>query len=305
MSLVLDDVSKTFATGPAVTSMSFEVPRGAVFGLLGPNGAGKTTMIRMILDIIRPDGGRLLWDGHDVAGLPRLTFGYLPEERGLYPDMPVAEQIAFFGEVSGLSRRDAQARTMRWLERMDVTEHAAKPVAALSKGNQQKIQLLAALVHEPELLILDEPFSGLDPVNHALLREVLPELQEAGTTIVLSTHDLEQVESLCDALALINRSRLVFAGPVTDLRARHGGRRSVRVLFRGDERGLCREIGDLATERAHDGWLALTCADGTSADELARGALRHGELAELRTVEPTLREIFLQETASESSEMAR
>jgi len=298
MSLALTDVSKTFATGPAVTGLSFEVPPGAVFGLLGPNGAGKTTTIRMVLDIIRPDAGQLRWDGHDVAELPRVTFGYLPEERGLYPDMPVAEQITFFGEVSGLSRRDAQARTMRWLERMDVTEHAGKPVAALSKGNQQKVQLLAALVHEPKLLILDEPFSGLDPANHALLREVLPELQAGGTTIVLSTHDLEQVESLCDSLALIHRSQLVFAGRVTELRARHGGRRRVRLLFRGDEAALCNGIRALESEDAHDGWRALTCADGTPADDLARLALRHGQLAELRILEPTLREIFLQETAA-------
>jgi ABC-2 type transport system ATP-binding protein len=295
MSLVLAGVSKSFATGPAATDLSFTVPRGAVFGLLGPNGAGKTTTIRMILDIIRPDSGDLRWDDRDVTDLPRLTFGYLPEERGLYADMPVAEQVAFFGEVSGLSRREARARTARWLERMDVTEHAAKPVATLSKGNQQKVQFLAAMVHEPPLLILDEPFSGLDPVNHALLREVLPELQAAGTTIVLSTHDLEQVESLCDALALIHRSRLVFSGPVADLRARHGDRRHVRLLFRGDDAALRHDVGELRTERTRDGWLSLSCANGAGADELARRALRHGELRELRTVEPTLREIFLDE----------
>jgi len=298
LSLALSAVSKRFATGQAVTDLSFEVPRGAVFGLLGPNGAGKTTTIRMILDIIRPDSGELCWDGDRVAGLPRLTFGYLPEERGLYADMPVTEQITFFGEVSGLSRRDAQARTARWLERMDVAEHADKPVASLSKGNQQKVQFLVALVHEPQLLILDEPFSGLDPANHALLLEVLPELQAAGTTIVLSTHDLEQVESLCDALALIDRSRLVFSGPVAELRARHRDRGHVRLLFRGDDGALRRELGELQTEDASGGWIALSSGNGAGADELARCALRHGELRELRTVEPTLREIFLLETGA-------
>jgi ABC-2 type transport system ATP-binding protein len=273
------------------------VPRGSVFGLLGPNGAGKTTTIRMILDIIRPDGGELCWDGEPVASLPRLTFGYLPEERGLYADMPVAEQLTFFGEISGLSRPQARERATRWLERMDVTEHAAKPVAELSKGNQQKVQFLAALVHEPQLLILDEPFSGLDPVNHKLLREVLPELQAAGTTIVLSTHDLEQVESLCEELALIHRSRLVFSGPVAELRARHGDRRHVRMLFRGDDAALRRDAGAIEVEGERDGWIELAARDGIGADELARAALRHGELRELRTVEPTLREIFLEEIA--------
>jgi ABC-2 type transport system ATP-binding protein len=295
MSLVLEDVSKRFNTGPAVTDLSFTVPAGAVFGLLGPNGAGKTTTIRMILDIIRPDSGELCWDGREVTALPRLTFGYLPEERGLYADMPVAEQITFFGEVSGLSRREARTRTARWLKRMDVDEHADKPVAALSKGNQQKVQFLAAMVHEPPLLILDEPFSGLDPVNHALLREVLPELQAAGTTIVLSTHDLEQVESLCDALALIHRSRLVFSGPIAELRARHRDRRHVRLLFRGDDAALRRDVGELRADAAQGGWLTLSCSNGVGADELARRALRHGELRELRTVDPTLREIFLDE----------
>jgi ABC-2 type transport system ATP-binding protein len=295
MSLVLTEVSKRFATGPAVTDLSFTVPSGSVFGLLGPNGAGKTTTIRMILDIIRPDSGDLCWDDREVTRLPRLTFGYLPEERGLYADMPVAEQITFFGEISGLSRGDARARTARWLKRMDVTEHAAKPVAALSKGNQQKVQFIAAMVHEPPLLILDEPFSGLDPVNHALLREVLPELQAAGATIVLSTHDLEQVESLCDALALIHRSRLVFSGPIAELRARHRDRRHVRLLFRGDDAALRREVDGLQAEAAQGGWTALSCVNGDSADELARRALRHGELSELRTVDPTLREIFLDE----------
>jgi ABC-2 type transport system ATP-binding protein len=294
---VLNGVSKRFATGSAVTDMSFSVPRGSVFGLLGPNGAGKTTTIRMILDIIRPDGGELCWDGEPVASLPRLTFGYLPEERGLYADMPVAEQLTFFGEISGLSRPQARERATRWLERMDVTEHAAKPVAELSKGNQQKVQFLAALVHEPQLLILDEPFSGLDPVNHKLLREVLPELQAAGTTIVLSTHDLEQVESLCEELALIHRSRLVFSGPVAELRARHGDRRHVRMQFRGDDAALRRDAGAIEVEGERDGWTELAARDGIGADELARAALRHGELRELRTVEPTLREIFLEEIA--------
>ncbi|HEX4344804.1 MAG TPA: ATP-binding cassette domain-containing protein [Solirubrobacteraceae bacterium] len=299
MTLVLDTVCKRYASGSAVSDVSFEVPRGAIFGLLGPNGAGKTTTIRMTLDIIRPDSGELRWDGRRVAELPRLLFGYLPEERGLYADMPVAEQVAFFGEISGLSRRDAKARTARWLERMDVAEHVGTPVAALSKGNQQKVQLLAAVVHEPRLLILDEPFSGLDPVNHALLREVLPELQAAGTAIVLSTHDLEQVESLCDALALMHRSRLVFSGPVADLRARHRDRSHVRLLFRGDDAALRRDVRALEPDGPPQGdWLALGSTDGASVDDLARSALRHGELRELRTVEPTLREIFLKETAA-------
>lgn len=295
MTLELTAVSKSFSTGPAVSDLSFAVPRGAMFGLLGPNGAGKTTTIRMILDIIRPDSGALAWDAEPVIDLPRLTFGYLPEERGLYPDMAVAEQIAFFGEVSGLSRRDARDATTRWIERMDISEHADKPVAALSKGNQQKVQFLVAMVHEPPLLILDEPFSGLDPVNHELLLDILPELQAAGTTIVLSTHDLEQVESLCDELALINRAELVFAGPVTQLRARHADRRRVQLVFRGDEAGLLDEVDELDTRRGPDGWLELSSTNGTSADELARHALRHGELRELSTVEPSLREIFLDE----------
>jgi ABC-2 type transport system ATP-binding protein len=298
MSLTLRGVTKHYRNGAAVDDLSFTVPDGAVFGLLGPNGAGKTTTIRMIMDIVRPDAGELLWRGTAVDKVPRRALGYLPEERGLYPDMPVAEQVTFFGEISGLERAEAEERTERWLERMDITEHAAKPVAELSKGNQQKVQLLAAIVHGPELLILDEPFSGLDPVNHRLLREVISELREAGTTIVLSTHDMEQVESLCDCVALVHKSRLVFAGTVADLRDRHQRSSHVRLVFRGDEDALTDAVA-LHQTAQHGDWVELETDNGEQPDPLLRQALRHGEVREVRTVSPTMREIFLAEIGQE------
>jgi ABC-2 type transport system ATP-binding protein len=298
VSLVLRDVTKAYRNGRAVDGLSFTVPDGSVFGLLGPNGAGKTTTIRMIMDIVRPDAGELTWRGTPVTAVARRELGYLPEERGLYPDMPVAEQVAFFGEISGLGHQEAVRKTERWLERMAIAEHAGKPVSELSKGNQQKVQLLAAIVHEPALLILDEPFSGLDPVNHRLLREVIAELRAAGTTIVLSTHDMEQVESLCDAVALVHRSRLVFAGTVDELRARHARRAHVRLVFRGDDESLRREVA-LQRAGASDDWLELDTANGASPDALLRSALRHGEVREVRTVAPTMREIFLAEIGQE------
>jgi ABC-2 type transport system ATP-binding protein len=299
MTLVLRDVTKRYRNGTAVDAVGFTVPEGSVFGLLGPNGAGKTTTIRMIMDIVRPDAGELTWRGTELTAVPRRELGYLPEERGLYPDMPVAEQVTFFGEISGLSHAEAVTKTERWLERMDITEHAAKPVSELSKGNQQKVQLLAAIVHEPSLLILDEPFSGLDPVNHRLLREVIAELRDAGTTIVLSTHDMEQVESLCDSVALVHRSRLVFAGTVADLRARHQRRAHVKLVFRGDDESLQREVALQRAGTADGDWVELDTENGTSPDALLRQALRHGEVREVRTVAPTMREIFLAEIGQE------
>jgi ABC-2 type transport system ATP-binding protein len=299
VSLVLRNVTKRYRNGPAVDDVSFTVPDGTVFGLLGPNGAGKTTTIRMIMDIVRPDAGELSWRGTRMTDVPRRDLGYLPEERGLYPDMPVAEQVTFFGEISGLGHREAAAKTERWLERVKLTEHAAKPVAELSKGNQQKVQLLAAIVHGPSLLILDEPFSGLDPINHRLLREVIAELQEAGTTIVLSTHDMEQVETLCDEVALVHRSRLVFAGTVADLRGRHQRRSHVKLIFRGDDESLQREVALQHAGAADGDWIELDTENGTSPDALLRHALRHGEVREVRTIAPTMREIFLAEIGQE------
>lgn len=193
--LSVEKISKSFGATKAVEGISFEVERGAVFGLLGANGAGKTTTVRMVLDIIAPDTGKITWSGTPVAGLPRRVFGYLPEERGLYPDMKVGEQLRFFAEIRGLSKKEARKNADSWLERLDISHYHGKEVRELSKGNQQKVQFIASVLHEPELMVLDEPFSGLDPVNNELVKGAISELNSDGTTILLSTHDMERSAS--------------------------------------------------------------------------------------------------------------
>ncbi len=230
MSLVLDGLRKRFGRVQALDGLSFEIPAGALFGFLGSNGAGKTTTMRIVLGVLRPDEGRVLWDGRPATSLPRRTWGYLPEERGLYPKMTVLDQLVFFGRLHGLPADRARREATAWLRRFRVADLADRPAEELSKGNQQKIQLVAAILHDPPVLLLDEPFTGLDPVNVVLLREAILELRDRGKTIVFSTHQLETVESLCEAVAIIDRGRLIIGGPIREVK-RSIGRRTVRLGF--------------------------------------------------------------------------
>lgn len=218
--ITIDGVSKRFGTHRAVEALSLVVPRGSIYGVLGPNGAGKSTTLRMINDILAPDEGTIrildgLLPGREAA--PHI--GFLPEERGLYPKMKVLEMAAFMGELRGLGRRDARARARAWLERLGLGDWLDNKVQDLSKGMQQKVQFATCLVHDPPLVILDEPWSGLDPVNADVLRDVVRDLKRAGSTIVLSTHIMEQAEQICDAVAIIAKGRLLTAGPLEAIRA--------------------------------------------------------------------------------------
>jgi ABC-2 type transport system ATP-binding protein len=217
--LALEHVRKEFGSVRAVADVSFEIPSGSTFGLIGPNGAGKTTTMRMTLGILTPDGGSISWNGQRVDGTMRRRFGYLPEERGLYGKMPVRRQIAFFGRLHGLRRGDVASRTNLWIERLGLGEYADRPCAELSKGNQQKVQVACAALHRPELLILDEPFAGLDPVNAHNLLEILDELKSSGTTLVLSSHQMWQMEALCDRFCIITAGVNRAAGTLAQLRA--------------------------------------------------------------------------------------
>jgi ABC-2 type transport system ATP-binding protein len=230
VSLVFDGLRKRFGQVQALDGLSFDVPAGALFGFLGSNGAGKTTTMRIVLGVLRPDEGRVLWAGRPATSLPRRTWGYLPEERGLYPKMTVLDQLVFFGRLHGLPADRARREATAWLRRFRVADLADRPAEELSKGNQQKIQLVAAILHDPPVLLLDEPFTGLDPVNVVLLREAILELRDRGKTIVFSTHQLETVESLCEAVAIIDRGRLVVGGPIREVK-RSIGRRTVRLGF--------------------------------------------------------------------------
>lgn len=222
MSLDIRDVSKSFGDFKAVDDISFTVKPGTIFGFLGTNGAGKTTTMRMILDIIRADSGSITWNGTPTRDLPRAEFGYLPEERGLYPKMVVEDQLLFLAQLYGADRKAAQAELDVWLKRLDVEENRRKTIEQLSKGNQQKIQFLAAMLHDPEILILDEPFSGLDPVNAEQMKDAFREMRDRGKTIIFSTHQLDDAQELSSDVAIIHRGHLVASGSVQDVRQSTG-----------------------------------------------------------------------------------
>ncbi|MDI3316996.1 MAG: ATP-binding cassette domain-containing protein [Bacillota bacterium] len=266
--LELEGLSKSFGPVRAVLDVSFQVRAGTAFGVIGPNGAGKTTTLRMILNILEPDAGRVLFLGRPARELPRRSFGYLPEEHGLYPRMPVREQLAFFGRLAGLPPGEAQRRADAWIERLGLEPWANKPAQTLSKGNAQKAQLATALLHEPELIILDEPFSGLDPVNVDLLKSVIREQVAAGRTLLFSSHRMEHVEELCEGVCLIAAGRAVLAGPVRRVKEADG-RRTLRLAFaeagedgepvqggrgRALYEAVARELGLSVSRRGVDYW---------------------------------------------------
>jgi ABC-2 type transport system ATP-binding protein len=211
-------ISKSFGTVAAVTDLSFVVQRGTIFGLLGPNGAGKTTTIRMILDIITPDSGEVRWDGKRVDGDTRRTFGYLPEERGLYPKMKVFDQLMFLARLHGVPDATAKKRIDELAAALNLTEKLPSVPTELSKGNQQKAQFIAAVVHEPPLLVLDEPFAGFDPINVQVVKGAIRDLVARGTTVLLSSHRMEQVEELCEDICIIDRSHAVLAGNLREIK---------------------------------------------------------------------------------------
>jgi ABC-2 type transport system ATP-binding protein len=233
LAVLFDGVTKSFAGRAAVRELRFHVPRGAVFGLLGPNGAGKTTSIRMLVAILRPDEGRVLVFGKEPSDELKDRIGYLPEERGLYASMRVLDNLVFFGAIRGLGTREARRRAEEWLDRFGLAADAGRKLHELSKGNQQKVQLLATVLHEPDLLLLDEPFEGLDPLNQDLVRGTILELARRGATIVLSTHRMDEVERLCTHLTLVHRGRSLVEGRLADVKRDHGSD-VVRLDFEGD-----------------------------------------------------------------------
>ena len=235
--LQFDHLRKAYAATVAVDDVTFEVRPGEVFGLLGPNGAGKTTLIRMLIDIIAPDDGRILLDGRPIAPADRDRIGYLPEERGLYRKEKVIDILIYFGMLKGLARREALVRSRAWLERLGLPEVAGRRADSLSKGMQQKVQIAGTLLSGPEILVMDEPFSGLDPLNTVLVKDLLRERRDAGALVILSTHQMPMVEELCDRVAMIDHGRLVLYGDLEEIRRRFG-ESAVLVGTSADLRGL-------------------------------------------------------------------
>ena len=231
--LILEGLRKQFDGAYAVNNVSFKVEKGDVYGFLGPNGAGKTTTIRMIMGIIHPDNGSINLNGNDINALGRQNLGYLPEDRGLYQKQRIEEILHYFGSLRGLQKLDAKKKSSMWLDRFGLLDQGGRKVEELSKGNQQKIQFILSLLHDPDLIILDEPFTGLDPLNQILLKEIIQEKQDEGKTIIFSTHQMEQVERLCNNICLIDRGSIVVEGSLKEIRKKHSSD-AVEVRFSGD-----------------------------------------------------------------------
>jgi ABC-2 type transport system ATP-binding protein len=293
-SLELKDVRKSYGDFVAVQGISLAVPPGTICGLLGPNGAGKTTTIRMIMDIIAPDAGEVFLFGHSRRPEDLRRIGYLPEERGLYRKMTVVDQLLFLAELRGMKRPQALPAIQRWLERVELAAWAKKKVEELSKGMQQKIQLIGTVIHEPDILILDEPFSGLDPINQGLFKELLVDYRRQNRTILFSTHGMEQAEKLCDHIGLISHGRLVLAGELREIKRSLGGN-SYRLLAAGDLERLRDVPGveQVIAPRGGDGPVKLLLRQGVEGAAVLRQIVGFLDVREFRSEEPELEEIFI------------
>lgn len=287
----IHDVSKTFGSQKAVDRLRLDVPQGSIFGLLGPNGSGKTTTIRMVLKILLPDEGSIEVLGGPLRESTMMRIGFLPEERGLYKGMRVEDHLVFFGELHGLSPAEARKRTRAWLERFEVPDWSARKVQELSKGMQQKVQFIGTILHDPALVILDEPFSGLDPVNSRLMKDVMLELRDRGSTVIFSTHQMDQVEKSCDRIALIHKGRLVLDGPLDRIRQEHGSG-AVKIEYGGT---FPREkVADLVSKlEDHGRYAEMRLRRPEDAGQLLRRLVDDLEIRRFDTSEASLEEIFI------------
>jgi ABC-2 type transport system ATP-binding protein len=293
-SLELREVEKRYGDFVAVAGLSLAVPAGVIFGLLGPNGAGKTTTLRMIMDILAPDAGEILLFGRRRRQEDLLRIGYLPEERGLYRKMTVIDQLLFLAEIHGLDRRGALPAIHAWLARVELADWGRKKVEELSKGMQQKVQLIGTVLHQPDILILDEPFSGLDPINQGLFKDLLAEYRERGKTILFSTHGMEQAEKLCDHIGLISRGRLVLAGELKEIKRQASGNsyRLTAPIAAGDLERV-KTLAGVELAVPQDGGVRLLLRPGASGPELLRQLVEFLEVREFRNEEPDLADIFI------------
>ena len=285
-------VAKSFGDVQAVLDVSFTVRKGEIFGLLGPNGAGKTTTIRLMLDIFRPDSGTVSILGGPMSEAKKDRIGYMPEERGLYQDAPLERCLVHLGTLKGLSRGEARRRLGEQLERFDLAAHKTKKVKELSKGMQQKAQIITTILHRPELIIIDEPFTALDPVNTQMVKELMRELRDQGATILMSTHQMHQVEELCDRILLIDDGRNLLYGDLDEIRRQYTGHAVlVRTLQGGGERLNVTGVEAIAS---HNNALKLTLAEGTTPQQVLQELIaRDVTLEKFEIAIPTLDEIFI------------
>lgn len=287
------EVVKQYDGHLALDHVSLSVPQGCIYGLLGPNGAGKTTLIRILNAITRPDSGTVSIDGHLLTADDVRNIGYLPEERGLYKKMKVADHIEYLARLKGMTRQDARRECSQWLERLGLSQWAGKKVEALSKGMQQKVQFIATVIHRPSLLIFDEPFSGFDPVNAELLKSEILRLGREGATILFSTHNMGSVEEICERITLINRSRAVLEGSVKEIRQRHKKHLYTVTVAEGEAVQPCHELFEFEPPAAGSEGVRLRLNSGTDVRQAVAWLNEHNHLTGFSELLPSMNEIFI------------
>ncbi|HET6273849.1 MAG TPA: ATP-binding cassette domain-containing protein [Bacteroidota bacterium] len=283
---------KNFSSIRAVDGVSFDVQRGEIFGLLGPNGAGKTTTIRMVLNILEPDGGEITYEGRRFSEHVRDIVGYLPEERGLYKKNKLWDTVMYFAQLRGMQPGVAKAEAYRWLQRFGLLAHKDRKVEELSKGNQQKVQFIVSIIHDPLLIVLDEPFSGLDPVNQILFKDIFLELKQRGKAVIFSTHQMDQAEKLSDRLCLINRGKVVLGGTVRDVKKQYG-KNTLHLEFSGDGTFM-QTLPGVRRAFMYPNSAELELEDGVTVQSLLVKIIDRVEVRKFELLEPSLHSIFIQ-----------
>jgi ABC-2 type transport system ATP-binding protein len=302
-------ITKTFAGRRAVDDLSFSVAPGEVFSLLGPNGAGKTTTVRMLIGVIRPDEGRIniSIDGSTSSAMPPLRTSYLPEDRGLYREIPILRTLVYFGQLRGLSKEEATSRSLTWLERVNLADRKDERVDALSKGNQQRVQLIASIIHRPTLAILDEPFTGLDPLSQEFFLDLVRELRAEGTTIILCAHQMDLVERVADRVLLMNKGREILSGTVDALHGRLDTRPHIRLAFddgsSGDELRHDPDVEEMTTDVAANE-LHVRLRDGTSVSKFLARAVTRASIRSISTEPPRLHDVFVRAVRDDDARQA-
>ena len=292
MGLIVENVSKTFINKKAVDNISFKIEKPGVFALLGTNGAGKTTTIRMMLGIIKKDSGIIQWNGKDVDR-KNVNFGYLPEERGIYPKTKIFDQLLYFAKLKGMNKKEADKEIDYWLERLKLKEYKYQTAEKLSKGNQQKVQFITAIIHSPELIVLDEPFSGLDPVNTQILKEIILELVDKGKYIVMSSHQMNTVEEFCDDIVILDRGKTIIKGNLEDIKDTYPITK-LEIVTKDDITSLIKSEKMTLKENKNRKYI-VQFSDRTQADALLKKLIdKNISIEKFELLKPTLHEIFIE-----------
>jgi len=290
--LTVENINKNFGKFQAVKNLSFSLEKGTMFGLLGPNGAGKTTTIRMIMDIIIPDSGHITVTGNGKNVNKNDYIGYLPEERGLYRKMKVGDLLLFLAELKSMNKKEAKLEIDYWLERLELSDWKNKKIEELSKGMQQKLQFIATVIHKPKILILDEPFLGLDPINTNIIKDIMLELNKNGTTTILSTHLMEYAEKLCDEILLIDKGEAILSGKLREIK-QNFGRKNVLIEYDGSDRFL-KESDQIKKYDNYGNYVEVHLKENADTQKLLQEAMQSAAIRKFEVVEPTLHEIFIE-----------